>query len=137
MIARNPAYRRYNRRMAAAAVVYLGAIFAAVRVLPKDAPPNAGSIAIALVPGLAVLAMLWAFARLLLELEDEYLRLLEVRKALFALALTLAISSVWGLLEMLTSVPHLPVFWVFPIWAFSLFPAMLWNRLTMGAGGCA
>lgn len=137
MKSRHPAYRRYTRRMAIAAAAYIAAIFVAVRVLPKNAPPGIESVAIALVPGLAVLGMIWGFARLLVELDDEYLRLLEVRKALISLGLTLAVTSMWGLLETFTTVPRLPIFWIFPIWALGLFVGMVWNKFTLGDGGCA
>lgn len=131
------AYRRYLRRIAISSAVYLGAIFAAVRLLPNDAPANASSVAIALLPGLAVLAMVWAIGRLLVELDDEYLRMLEVRKALAGTGLALAVSSVWGILELFTQVPRLQVFWIFPIWCLGLAIGAVWNRLTLGDAGCA
>ncbi|MCJ1961712.1 hypothetical protein [Novosphingobium mangrovi (ex Hu et al. 2023)] len=131
------ARRRYFVRLSSAAGVYLVSLFAATRLLEDNAPPSGLSIAVALVPGLAVVGMIWAIGRFYAELEDEYLRLLEVRKAMFATGLTLAGASVWGLLEMLTSVPALPVFWVFPIWCFGLGVGTLVNRITLGDGGCA
>ena len=134
---RNPAYRTYFRRIALSAALYLVAIFAAVHLLHHRAPASPLAIAIALVPGLAVLAMILAIVRLLVELDDEYLRLLEVRKALIATALTLAVTSVWGLLEMFTAVPRLEVFWVFPLWCLGLVAGQIVNRVTMGTGGCA
>ena len=73
---------------------------------------------------------------MLLDLDDEFLRLLEVRKALFATALTLAGCGVWGLLEIFTEVPALPVFWVFPLWCVGFGAGALFNRLTLGTGGC-
>jgi hypothetical protein len=137
MFNRHPAYRTYQRRMALAAVIYVAAIFAAASTLHHRAPPSGGAIAVALVPGLAVLFMIYAIARMLIDLDDEFLRLLEVRKALVATALTLAVCSVWGLLEIFTAVPPLPVFWVFPGWAIGLFAGALVNRVTVGAAGCA
>jgi hypothetical protein len=133
---RNPAYRVYNRRMGIASVVYVAAIFAASTVLHRSAPLSAEAILVALVPGIAIVFMITAMARLLIELDDEYLRLLEVRKALFATALTLVVCSVWGLLEIFTPVPPLPVFWVFPLWAIGLVAGTVFNRLTLGTGGC-
>lgn len=134
---RNPAYRRYTIRMAISAAVYIAAIVAASRLLHKQAPASPGAVMIALVPGLAVLAMIWAIGRLLSELDDEYLRMLEVRKAIFATGMTLAVASVWGLLEIFTAVPSLPVFWIFPIWSMGLGAGAVWNRLTLGDAGCA
>ncbi|WP_260925670.1 hypothetical protein [Novosphingobium sp. 9] len=124
---RNPAYKRYARRMAVSAVLYTGAIVAASSLLHKHSTASVGTIAIALLPGLAVLGMLWSIARLFLELDDEYLRMLEVRKAMIATGLTLAICSVWGILEIYTNVPRLPLFFVFPLWAVCLFAGMAAN----------
>lgn len=134
---RHPAYRTYLRRMAIAAAAYLVTIFIAVRFLHHGAPANWLSGVVALLPGLAVLGMILAIARLMMELDDEFLRLLEVRKALVATALTLAITSVWGLLELLADVPRLEVFWVFPMWCIGLIVGQVVNRFTLGVGGCA
>ena len=131
----NPAYRRYLKRMLVGVALYLVTIFAAVKVLHHGAAPSPLAIAITLLPGLAVLSMLWAIARLLVELDDEFLRMLEVRKSLVATGVTLAVTSVWGLLEAFTTVPHLDVFWVFPIWSMSLVVGAVVNRLTIGSAG--
>lgn len=135
--ARNPAYRRYIKRMAASAAIYVGAVFLASHLLHKHGPTTVPTVAVALIPGLAVMAMIWVIVRLLVELDDEYLRMLEVRKAIFATGVTLAIASVWGLLEFYTDVPRLPVFWIFPIWCMGLGLGGIWNKLTLGDGGCA
>ncbi|HNN56721.1 MAG TPA: hypothetical protein PKG84_10305 [Novosphingobium sp.] len=58
-------------------------------------------------------------------------------KAIFATGMTLAVASVWGLLEIFTDVPSLPVFWIFPIWSMGLGAGAVWNRLTLGDAGCA
>lgn len=135
MAARNPAYRRYLQRMAVATVLYVAAILVAVKVLHHNSAVSPLTVALALLPGLAVLLMLYAIGRLLTELEDEYLRMLEVRKALVATAVALAVASVWGLLEMLTAVPKLEVFWIFPIWCLGLMVGAVVNRVTMGSAG--
>ena len=135
MLARNPAFRVYNRRMAIASVIYVAAIFLASSFLHPRAPLSVETVMVALMPGIAIVLMIVAIARLFMELDDEYLRLLEVRKALFATALTLAVCSMWGLLEIFTPVPPLPIFYVFPLWAVGLVAGAIFNRLTQGAGG--
>lgn len=132
-----PVQRRYLRRMALSSVFYVAAIFAASRLLDREAPVSALGVVIALMPGVAVLGMIGALARLYLELGDEYLRMLEVRKAMVATGLTLAVCSVWGILELFTPVPRLPLFWVFPMWALGLGLGALVNKLTLGDAGCA
>lgn len=135
MTARKGPYHRYLRRMMVAAVLYMAAIFVAAKTLHHAAAISPMAIGLALLPGLAVLLMLYAIARLLIELEDEYLRLLEVRKSLIATGVTLAVTSVWGLLEAFTAVPRLEVFWVFPIWCAGLALGAVVNKITMGTAG--
>lgn len=124
----NAAYRRYMRRFWAASGLYVLAIALATWLIPDDASANWLSVGIALLPGLGIVAMIWAMGRLLVELEDEYLKVLEVRKALAATALVLVVSSVWGLLELFTAVPKLSIFWIFPIWCGGLMIGALWNH---------
>ena len=132
----NPAMRRYMRRFIPITFVYLASIALASAIIPDDAPADALTIGLALIPGVAVLGWLWAMGRLLIELDDEYLRMLEVRKFLIATGATLAITSVWGILELYTSeVPKLAVFFVFPIWCIALVLGQLVNRFGFGDRG--
>lgn len=134
---RHPAYRRYTRRMVVLSLAYIAGIMLAARLLPDDVPPSAGPVLVALVPGLAVLGFIWAIGRLLVELDDEYLRLLEVRKFIVATGVLLALASVWGILELFTTVAAVPVFYAFPVWCLGLAIGALYNRLTLGVdGGC-
>ena len=138
MAPKHPAYRRYLDRMAGLAAAYVGAVAGVSATIPDGAAPSPLNVALAIVPGLAVLGFIWAMGRLLVELDDEYLRMLEVRKFIVATGVALAVASVWGLLEMMVTVPHLPVFFVFPIWCGGLAVGQLYNRVTLGsdAGAC-
>lgn len=121
------AYRRYLRRFWPASGLYVLAIALATWLIPDDAQASALTVGIALLPGLGIVAMIWALARLLVELDDEYLKLLEVRKWLAATGLVLVVASVWGILELFTDVPKLPIFWIFPMWCGGLVLGALWN----------
>lgn len=135
----NPAFRRYRRRFIPITAAYVAGIALATWLIPDNAPASVTTIAIAALPGLAVIGWLWAMARMLIELDDEYLRLLEVRKAMVATGLTMGITSFWGILELFSpEVPKLPVFFVFPIWCLGLAVGQLVNRRTFGdsSGGC-
>lgn len=125
----NAAYRRYLRRFWPATGLYVVAIGLATWLIPDDADADALTLGIALLPGLGIVAMIWAMGRLLIELDDEYLKMLEVRKALAATGVALTVASVWGLLELFTDVPKLPVFLIFPIWCGGLVVGQLWNRI--------
>ena len=123
------AYRRYLRRFWPAVGAYVAAIGLATWLIPDGAHASPLTVSIALLPGLGVIAMIWAMARLLIELDDEYLKVLEVRKALAATGVVLAVASVWGILELYTDVPPLPVFFIFPLWCGGLVVGQLWNRI--------
>jgi len=135
---RSPAMRRYFRVHLALSALYIALVLIASQFIPDDAAPTTTVIAFALLPGFVVLGWIWNMGRLLAELEDEYLRMLEVRKMLWASAITLSICGGWGLVELFARVPRLPVFFVFPIWCLGLAAGQLINRLTIGDGGtCA
>lgn len=131
----NPAQRRYIGRMIPVSIAYVAAIFAASAIIPKGATATPLTVGIALVPGLAILGFIWAIGRYFTELKDEYVRMLEVRKALVATGLTLALTATWGILELYTDVPRIPLFWVFPVWCIGLGVGALFNRLTLGDSG--
>jgi hypothetical protein len=135
---KNPAYRRYTRRMLPLSVLYAAAIMLASWLVPDNAPADALTIGLALLPGIAVVGWIWPMGRLLVELDDEYLRMLEVRKFLVATGVALSVCGVWGILELFTpEVPRMPVFLVFPLWCAGLLVGMIVNRLTLGDdAGC-
>jgi hypothetical protein len=137
MAAYNPAFRRYLRRFVPLTFAYGASIALATAVIPDDAPAGIGTIALAVLPGLAVVGWLWAMVRLLVELDDEYLRMLEVRKFLVATGTTLTVTSVWGILELYTSVPKLPAFFVFPLWCLGLAVGAVLNLLRFGSARSA
>jgi len=131
------ARRRYIGRMIPIAIAYMVAVFVAGSIIPNGAAPTPLTVVVALVPASAVVGFIWAMGRYLTDLTDEYVRLLEVRKALVATALTLALASGWGILELFTTVPRVPLFYVFPLWCIGLAVGSLVNRLTIGnAGPC-
>lgn len=134
----NPAQRRYLARMVPLSIAYVAAIFVASAVIPRGSAATPLTVGIALIPGAAIIGFIWAIGRFFNDLTDEYMRMLEVRKALVATGLTLALTATWGLLEIYTDVPRIPVFWVFPLWCGGLGVGALVNKLTIGdAGSCA
>jgi hypothetical protein len=53
---------------------------------------------------------------------------LQLRAFVLATALTMALCTVWGFLELFSLVPHVPLWSVFGIWAVCLMPAQLVTR---------
>ena len=61
--------------------------------------------------------------------------MLLVRQLLVATGLTLGVTGIWGMVELFTTAPRLPVFFVFPIWAAGQVVGGIVNKLTMGDSG--
>lgn len=134
-MATNPAQRRYLGRMIPISIAYVATVMLASWVIPDDAAATPLSVTVALVPALATSGFIWAMARYIAEPTDEYVRMLEIRKMLVATGLTLALASGWGILELFTDVPRVPLFYVFPVWCLGLAVGSLVNRVTIGDGG--
>ena len=122
----NAAIIRYTRRMLAASFGYVLGLGIAVALFNSVTLPPAAVLAIALLPTLPTFVMIWAMARYLIEETDEYLRHRSVQAALISLGLMLAVGIFWGFLETFELVPHVPSWWVLPVWAVGLGVAQLW-----------
>ncbi len=122
----NAAIIRYNRRMLAASFGYVLGLGIAVALFNTMALPRPAVFAIALLPTVPTFVMIWAMARYLIEETDEYLRYRSVKAALVSLGLVLAVGIFWGFLETFELVPHVPSWWVLPVWALGLGVAQLW-----------
>jgi hypothetical protein len=137
MTKRHPAYRRYRTRSMLGAVAYITTTGLATVFIPDNASPSAGPVALSIIAGAGVLVWIWATARYLAGIEDEYLRMLQVRGMLVATGVTLGVTSMWGMVELFTTAPRMPVFFVFPLWCVGLLVGSLVNKLTLGDSGKA
>lgn len=72
---------------------------------------------LASIPTLAMLVAMWAHWRHVNEL-DEYLRDVQIKGMMFGLAVVLAVSATWGLLERLANAPRLDILFVTVVFAF-------------------
>ena len=124
---RRPSMRRYVVRTFIATAGYLLTLAAAV-ALVRDGPLT-GPLAwlLAVLPGLCVMGMLWAYARLLLEEKDEYLRMLMVRQSLVATGFTLSVSTAWAFLANFGQVPQMEGFYFAALWFVGLGLGQFWT----------
>ena len=130
------AHRRYTIRIAVAMAAYLITLAAALRLVGGGAVSGPLAFVLAALPGIAVVGIFWAYARLLIEETDEYRRMLLVGQSLVATAFTLSIVTVWGFLENFDLVAHVDGFYVAVLWFVGLGVGSLFNRLSPpGAGG--
>ncbi len=107
--------KRYIRTIMGAGAGYMGAVFGVSTQLDDADPVTALNIALALLPGLFILLMVYAIWVYIRDV-DEAVRHFLVKAMMGALFVALSISGVWGLAELfLDGLPKLPVFFVFPI----------------------
>ena len=115
----SPAGKRYGRRMAVAMALYMVFLFGSLYLLQHGQPTRWVALSLAVLPSLPLILVVAILGRYLKEETDEFQRSVLVECLLWGLGCTLALSSVWGLLEVIAHVPHLPIFYVFPgFWFF-------------------
>ena len=131
----SPVKRRYLLRVAAAMAVYLVSIFAADYLIEVRMVSGPLAFGLALLPGLAMVAFFWAIGMYVLELEDEFMRMLLARQMLIATGFTLSIASVWGMLEQFGFVANVDAYMWVVVWSVGLLIGAAANRITHGTWG--
>jgi hypothetical protein len=85
---------------------------------------------LAALPALPVLFIIWVLGRYLFDETDEVIRAKVIEQLLWGAAVALSISTVWGFLEALGGLPHVPAFWIFPLFCLGMMlsiPRILWK----------
>ncbi len=130
------ANRRYMVRMAVLMSAYLALVFTAAKLLGDGGVSGAPAYALAIAPAVPILGVFWALARFLIELDDEYLRYLQVRQMIVATCFALTIGTVYGFLEEFELVPFIPSYHVTTLWFLGLGVGAAYNKLTIGDAVC-
>ncbi len=127
--------RRFLLRLGISAAA-LGLSVIAARHLVSEAD-IAGPLlwAAALVPGLAMIGIFYAYGMLIVEQKDEFIRMLVIRQLVIATGIALAFATVWGFLEEFGLVAHLYSYYVAVAWIVGFAIGGLVNRITHGAWG--
>jgi len=125
----NAAQRAYFRRAVPLIGAYVAALCVAIGLHERIAPTGPLAVALAILPALPLIGMIWAMGRLLVEEQDEYLRSLHVRQFMIATGFMLVVTCIWGFLETFALVPHVPMYWAFIIWCAGLGIGTLVNEL--------
>lgn len=112
----DPAARAYLRRFFPTMAAYVVLVWVAPLTIHVLRPSGPLLWAIALLPAVPLSAVFFVIGRYLLDLRDEYRRLLEVRKALIATGFAMTLATGWGFLEVYAHAPNLPLFTVPIAW---------------------
>lgn len=129
------AQKRYIKRVAISTSFYLAAFALMTFTNAGGDPPLALRAFLAILPGLAIIGIFWAIGRLIIEEQDEFMRMLIVRQSLVATGFALSAASIWGFLEAADVVPHLDAYWVAVAWFFGLGLGAIMNRIQYGTWG--
>jgi len=125
----NVAQRAYQRRAIPLMIAYVAALALAIILHERLAPTGPIAVALAILPALPLIGVVWALGRLLVEEQDEYLRSLHVRQFMIATGFMLVVTCIWGFLETFALVPHLPMYWAFILWCAGLGIGTMVNEL--------
>lgn len=111
----SPAARRYLRRFIPTMIVYVATIFGAAYGFRYLEPTGPLAWAMAVAPAIPILAVIAIMGLYVKEETDEFQRNILVEAMLWGFGITLAVTTVWGFLEIYVHTPGLPSFWAFPI----------------------
>ena len=123
------AQRTYLRRFVPLIFAYVVALFGAIWLRETLSPWGPFAAAIAILPALPLLGVIWALGRLLIEEKDEYQRSRTVRQFIIATGFMLAVTCIWGFLETFGQVRHVPMYWAFVVWCAGLGVGAMVNEL--------
>lgn len=129
------AQKRYIKRVMLFTSLYLIVLALFVSVEANGNVPEALRVVLGVLPGLAIIGVFWAVGRLIIEEQDEFMRMLVIRQSLVATGFALSLASVWGFLESADIVIHLDAYWWAVAWFFGLFVGAVWNRVEYGTWG--
>jgi len=128
-IVTKPAWRRYIIRFTVAMVTYAVVLLAVAYILRSGmAPPKPWLYLVAVAPALPVAAVIVIVLRYLIEEEDEYQRMLNIRAYVAATGLTLTICTGWGFLQDFAGLPKISLTEVFMMFCASQGVATGWTR---------
>jgi hypothetical protein len=133
---RTPAWKRYNVRVIWLSLVYATFLIVAVYGFKHQLVPGSLKYLVAMLPALPIIGIFGAIGRYLVEEKDEYVRMLMVRQTLIASAFALSIATSWGFLDNFGLVGHADGYWVAILWFLGLGLGGIYNKLTVGDGGC-
>jgi hypothetical protein len=128
-VARQRAYKRYNRTVIVLSLVYVALLFAAETVIRRSQLGGPLAYVVAVLPALPIIGIFAAIGRYLVQETDEYIRFLTVRQTLIASGLTLSVATAWGFLEAFGLASHFDTYWIAVIWFAGLGLGAFINKL--------
>lgn len=129
-MSRTVAARRYQVRTLWLALLYAAALLGAVYAFKHQLVAGPAAWIVAVLPALPLIGVFVAIGRYLVDEQDEYLRMLMVRRTLWASGFALSAATLWGFLEAFDLVGHVEPYYVAVLWFGGLGLGNCANRLT-------
>jgi len=118
-LANTAATRQYLRRFAIAMAAYIVLTMAVSFCFRHFYPTGPLTYLLAILPALAIIAQIVVVGLYLAGETDEFQRNLFIQSVLWGLGGLLSLTSIWGMLESFTPIPHFQPIWTFPVfWCF-------------------
>jgi len=127
--------RRFLTRLGSSAAVLAVSVVAARHFIGQGLVGGPLLWVLALIPGLAMIGIFYAYGMLIIEQKDEFLRMLVLRQWIIATSIALSFAVVWGFLESFGLVPHIYPYYVAVAWVVGFGFGGFVNRITHGAWG--
>lgn len=127
--------RRFLLRLGGSAVIFMLSVAAAKHLIGKGLVEGPLVWVFALMPGLAMVGMFYAYGMLIIEQKDEFIRMLVIRQLVIATGIALSFATLWGSLEHFGLVEHIYSYFVAIVWFGGFAFGGLVNRITHGAWG--
>ncbi|WP_146107629.1 hypothetical protein [Porphyrobacter sp. HT-58-2] len=129
------AMKRYVWRLMAVMTVYAGALVGGQFAMQAGLLGPQAAVAIALVCGLCIALTFVIMGRLMIETEDEFMRLLFVRQTLIASGFALSLAAIHGFLSDFEIIAQIDAYW-WPVLFFAgQFIGQVANRMKYGTWG--
>jgi len=129
------AMKRYVWRLMAVIAVYASALVGGQLAMKAGLLGPQAAIAIALVCGLCIALTFVIMGRLMIETQDEFMRLLFVRQTLIAAGFALSLAAVHGFLSDFDIISRIDAYW-WPVLFFAgQFLRQIANRVQYGTWG--
>ena len=109
------ALRRLRKRAVPVMVLYF-VLFAFINWLfDRHAIRGVAAYVLAVLPALPLIGAIVLLGRYIREETDEFKRAVFTEALLWAVGVTMALTTAWGFIEMFIPNMHVPVLWTFPV----------------------
>lgn len=129
------AMSRYTWRLMSIMAVYVTALIGGQFAMKYDLLGPVAAIPIALICGLCIVLTFVVMGRLIVEIQDEFVRMLFVRQSLIAAGFGFSLAAIHGFLSEFGVIDRVDAYWWPVLFFVGQFVGQISNRITYGTWG--